>query len=278
MIQKIFGLAALSLAALLTGCGSIIGPTAAEETLQAQNYALSTQITDLRSTATVEADRMMITVEHAATEVRAVALQRDALRATMIARGTDPGFLDVTEPEGLPDGISANDLLNGSTGSAPQVAAPPVTPPGGGTGIDPSQVQPGIPTITPAPQTGARLTNPALTTSVGSDDCATDNVNTFQDTTSAIYIVATAVDFPAGTTMTARWTFGGNVMGSYDIPFDFAIDNACVWAFIDQTDFQFTPGTWTVELLVNNQPSIGPITFSIIGTGSTAEEAMSEGS
>ena len=277
MTQKIIGVMTLFSLTLLTGCGSIIGPTAAEETLQAQNYTLSTQITDLRATATVETDRMMITVEHAATEVRAVSLQRDALRATMIARGTDPGFLDVTEPDGLPDGISADQLL-GNNGTAP-VAAPPVTPPGGNTtGIDTSQGQQIIPTITPAPQSGARLTNPTLASGVGSDDCAIDNVNSFQDTAPAIYVVATAVDFPANTTITARWSFGGNVMGSYDIPFDFAIENACVWAFIDQTDFDFSPGTWTVELLINGQPAVGSLTFTILGAGNTTEDAMQDGS
>ena len=130
---KILQLATLAL--LISACGGIVGPTAQEATLQARNNELGTQIADLRQTATVEMDRMMVTVEHSETEVRSVAFQRDALRATVIARGTDAGFVDVTIPQdgaGLPPGIDTGSLL---PTPAPGVAAPPVTPPGA---VDPN--------------------------------------------------------------------------------------------------------------------------------------------
>lgn len=264
-----------ALALLLSACGGIVGPTAQEATLQARNDELGTQLADVRQTATVEMDRMMVTLEHAATEVRSVGFQRDALRATLIARGTDAGFVDVTIPgagEGLPPGIDSGSLL---PTPAPGAAAPPVTPPGaedpnaGSVGnpaavIDPNQVAQA--TTTPAaPTTGARLVEPVLATGVLSNDCAADNVTTFAPTIPEIYVVATAVDFPAGTTITARWSREGTVQGSYDIPFSFEIQQACVWAFIDQTDFPFTPGSWTVELLVNGAPGVGPLAFTITG-------------
>lgn len=261
------------LALVISACGTIVGPTAQEMTLAAQNQSLGTQIADLRATATVEVDRMMITVEHAETEVRAVVRQRDALRATMIARGTDPGFLDVTQPEAgdLPPGIDPNLLLPQATPGA----APPITP---GAPVDPNAapLDPNaLPTPTSAlpPTTGPRLENVILATGVGSDDCATDNVTTFPNTIAEIYVVATARDFPAETTVTARWSREGTVMGAYNIPFNFEITNACIWAFIDQTDFVFTPGTWTVELDINGTPATAPLTFTISDAGGGAAES-----
>jgi hypothetical protein len=275
-----------ALATLISACGGIVGPTAQEATLQARNNDLGTQIADLRQTATVEMDRMMVTVEHSETEVRSVAFQRDALRATLIARGTDAGFVDVTIPQdgaGLPPGIDTGSLL---LTPAPGAAAPPVTPPGAGdpnaSGVgdpaavlDPNQVEQGTPTAV-APTTGARLVDPVLATGVLNNDCAANNFTTFDSTTEAIYVVATAVDFPVGTTVTASWSREGTVQGSYDIPFDFAIQQACVWAFIDQSDFPFTPGNWTVEILVNGQPSVGPVAFTITGEAPAAAEAPTD--
>jgi hypothetical protein len=273
---KVALLAGLALA--ISACGSIVGPTAQEMTLQSRNDELSTQISDLRQTATVESDRMMITAEYAATEVRAVAFQRDALRATLIARGTDTGFIDVTLPQNageLPPGIDTDSLLPtpGSDNNAP-----PVTPPGAApvATIDPAQIAATTPTPA-APATGARLVNPVLATGVGADDCASNSFTTFDSTATEIYVVATAVDFPANTVVTARWTREGVVMGSYDIPFGFEIGEACIWAFIDQSDFAFTPGSWTVEMLVNQQPAVGPIPFTITGPAPVTEgDAMDD--
>jgi len=256
-------------AMVVSACAGIVGPTAQEMTLQSRNVELSTQISDLRQTATVETNRMMITVEHASTEVRSVGFQRDALRATLIARGTDAGFVDVTAPnssDDLPDGIDSASLL---PTPGPGSAAPPaVTPAGAGDDatLDQSQVAAG--TATPAAEaTGPRLTDPVLATGVNNNDCAANSQTSFPSSTQEIYIVATALDFPVGTTVTARWSQDGTVLGTYEIPFDFAIDGACIWAFIDQTDFAFTPGNWTVELLVNGSPGLGPIPFTITGTG-----------
>lgn len=256
------------LALTVSGCGAVLGPTDAEVTLQAQNDTLSTQIADLRQTATVETDRMMVTLEHAATEVRSVGFQRDALRATLIARGTDPGFLDVTAPEGaaLPDGISPESLLP-ADGNNAIAAVPAVTPVGAAPAVAPGAT---TPTVTPPPQDGPRLSNPVLASGVQNNDCAANDLTTFTSTNEAIYIVATAQDFPAGTVMTARWALEGQVQGSYDIPFNFEIQEACVWAYIDQSDFPFTPGNWTVELLINQLPAVGPLPFTITGAEAPA--------
>lgn len=258
------------LALLASACGAVLGPTAQEATLQARNNELSTQISDLRATATVEVDRMMITVEHAQTEVNSVAQQRDGMRATQIARGTDATFFDANIPSqsDLPVGITPEGLIQPNLTGTEIQAAPPVTPPGGGLAVTPAAGgQQGIGTPTPPPQTGPRLTNPMLTTAVGNDDCAVNTSTSFPDTTPEIYIVANAVEFPANTTVTTTWTREGEVMDSYDYTYDFAIENACIWSFIDQTDFTFTPGNWTVQLQLSTGGGVGPISFTVTGSG-----------
>ncbi|MEO1444022.1 MAG: hypothetical protein AAFV33_26725, partial [Chloroflexota bacterium] len=263
-------------ASFISACGAIVGPTAQEMTLQAQNNEMSTQIFDLRQTATVEVDRMMITVEHAQTEVSSVQLQRDAMRATSLARGTDPAFFEASIPGGnnLPVGITPEVLIPVDPNDP--AVAPPITPAG-------APVQPQGQPTQPAPQPtvpldGPRLSSPTLTTSVGNDDCATASLNTFEAATPEIYIVATAMEFPANTTVTTTWTRDGQVMDSYDFTYDFEIDGACIWSFIDQTDFAFTPGNWAVQLQLSTGGGVGPLPFSITGgeDATMEEDAMME--
>ncbi len=265
----------------LSACGAVLGPTAQEMTLQTRNDELSTQIFDLRSTATVEVDRMMITVEHAQTEVNSVLDDRGGMRATSIAQGTEAGFFDVNIPQGanLPQGVTPEGLLPQDALADP-AAAPPVTPPGAAP-VNPNAAGGGgAPAATPPPATGARLTNPTLTTTVGTDDCATSSQVSFDEGTPEIYIVANAVEFPAGTTVTTTWTREGEVIDTYDYTYDFSIDNACIWSFIDQTDYAFTPGQWAVQLQVNGGAGISPVAFSVTGQApaqAEGEGAMDEG-
>jgi hypothetical protein len=260
-----------SMAWVISACGAIVGPTAQEMTLQAQNNVMSTQMFDLRQTATVEIDRMMITVEHAQTEVSSVQLQRDAMRATSLARGTDPAFFDVNIPGGnnLPAGITPEAII--SANSNDPVFAPPITPVGA---LEQSAAQPTQPPTIAVPVAGARLVSPALTTNVGNDDCATTTETTFDETTPEIYIVATAVEFPPNTTVTTTWTRDGQVIDSYDFTYDFEIDGACIWSFIDQTEYAFTPGQWAVQLQVSAGGGVGPLSFTVTGSGG---DAMNEG-
>lgn len=276
------GLRVLILALLLgtvTGCGAVLGPTAGEMTLQAQNSELGTQVAYLSSTATVEVDRMMVTVEHASTEVRAVAIQRDRLRATLQARGTDVEFLDLTQPQidDLPDGISPDQLLGANDGVNPAVA-PPVTPPGADV-VPPAPGGADAAAGTPVPDAapgGLQVLNPTLTTGVDSNDCAINSQTSFGENTVEIYLVTRAVSFPVGTTVTTRWAREGEVVASFPFTYDFAIDDACIWSFIDQTDVAFTPGNWSVAMDVNGQPTVGPISFTITGTAPAEPDVMEE--
>ncbi len=235
---------------LMGACGSIVGPTAMESTLQAQNFDLSTQLALVRSTATVEMARMLVTVEVLSTESRELNAQRDRLVATLQGRGTDVGFIQSTLPDGqgLPEGISADLLLSGLT------PLPPATQLGATTLTG---------NITPTPPILTRLLEPTLSNGVNSNDCASTSLTSFSADTPEIYIVARALDLKAGSVVTARWTYEGAVRGQYDIPFDFDVSNACIWAYIDQSDFEFTPGNWTVALDVDGYNLVAALPFSI---------------
>lgn len=282
---------------LVSACGAVVGPTAQEMTLQSQNHTLGTQIAQLQSTATVEVDRMMITVEHAQTEVSGVQGQRDAMRGTAVARGTESSFFGInipsnTDAEGgiadLPNGINPQGLLPQDAIADPLSEAPAVTPPANGNG----PIRPNLDTATtPLPPvnattqpsqdvqtatTGARLTNPTLSTGYDGNDCAVGASTSFPQETPEIYIVTNAVDFPAGTTVSTTWLQNGEVMDSYSYTYEFPIEGNCIWSFIDQTDFAFTPGNWSVEMQVNGGAGIGPINFTITGNG-TAPDEMTDG-
>jgi len=258
---------AVALTAIVSGCGSIVGPTAQEMTLIAQNQDLTTQIAQVRQTATHEFDNLQITAEFAAILVRRNALERDALRATLIARGTDPGFIDVT----LPQGIAPDVVIPNTTGATVPIA-PAVTPPGG--------VNTPIPLITATatatpPASGTRLTEVVMASGVDNNDCALDSVSSYAATAERIYVVGRALEFPAGTQIRAVWSYEGQQRGAYDISFDFAIDNACIWAFIDQSEFEFTPGNWTVQLAVNGVTTNPPLAFTVIAQ--PAADPMTQG-
>ncbi|MFZ4826048.1 MAG: hypothetical protein ACOYLB_01710 [Phototrophicaceae bacterium] len=241
---------------LMGACGSIVGPTAMESTLQAQNFDLSTQLALVRSTATVEMARMLVTVEVLSTESRELNAQRDRLVATLQGRGTDVGFIQSTLPDGqgLPEGISADLLLSGLTPlpATTQLGATTLT-----GNITPT------PAVTPTPPILTRLLEPTLSNGVNSNDCASTSLTSFSADTPEIYIVARALDLKAGSVVTARWTYEGAVRGQYDIPFDFDVSNACIWAYIDQSDFEFTPGNWTVALDVDGYNLVAALPFSI---------------
>jgi hypothetical protein len=70
---------------LIAACS---GQSTVEQTLVAENQALSTQMADTHSTATVEADRAMVTLEHALTEIKHVDNQHVQLLSTLVGRGT----------------------------------------------------------------------------------------------------------------------------------------------------------------------------------------------
>jgi hypothetical protein len=210
-----------------------------ELTLVATQIALNTQIAAVRNTATVQAERIQVTVEYMATQVRSAEVQNDQLRATLVARGIDPQALTNIDPSSitpLPPGVVNNVPQPEITGEA-------------------------IPPITPTPGGAPALTDIVTSENVGNDDCAVGVTSTFSASAQQIYVVATALNIQPGTTIVSRWQVGGQEI-VHDFTPDFEINQNCIWFFIDQVDTTFTPGNWNVQLEINGS-AVGTATFSI---------------
>ncbi len=219
-------------------------------TLIAQNATLQSEIGGVRQTATVDAERLQITVDYMGTLIGRAEEQRALLQATLVARGTDPANI-------------AN--------IAPQFNTPFPTP--GGASPDNALLPTPVPQQTEIIQesTTPALVNYTIASGVGNDDCALNNVSAFTTADSEIYVVATGENITSGTNIAARFSVAGQEI-LHDFTPDFDIDGACVWFFIDQNDLAFRAGTWSVQLELNGTPASPPIPFTITG-----EEAMSEG-
>lgn len=213
-----------------------------ELTLVAQKLSLETQIAEVRQTATVDSERLQITVEYMGTLVSRAEQQRFELQATQIERTPDPA--------GNP------------TGNQP-LTTPFPTP--GGTVVDNAALTPAPDaevTATPEDPGVPELQNIVMSTGVGSDDCAAGITSTFTTSTVEIYVVATAVNITPGTNIAARFSVAGQEI-RHDFTPDFEIDGNCVWFFIDQTDLEFRPGNWSVQLELNGAPASTPVAFTI---------------
>ncbi len=209
-----------------------------ELTLVATQVALNTQIAAIRQTATVGAERIQVTVEYMATQVRSAEVQNDQLRATLVSRGIDPQTFTNIDPLSITP-------VPGVTNNAAQ----------------PEATFEAIPLITPTPGDGPTLTNIVMSENVGDDDCAVGPTSTFTTSAQQIYIVATALNIQPGTAIVSRWQIGGQEI-VHDFTPDFEIDQNCIWFFIDQVDTAFTPGNWNVQLEINGSP-VGTVNFSI---------------
>jgi hypothetical protein len=100
---------------------------------------------------------------------------------------------------------------------------------------------------------------------VGKNDCALAAVNSFPTTVKQIYVVATAVNIAPGAKLTSRWSYEGQEVVVHDFAPDFAINENCIWFFIDPNDAPFTPGKWSVLLELDGIPQGQPTPFTING-------------
>lgn len=211
-------------------------------TLIAQNATLQSEIGAVRETATVEAERLQITVDYMNTLVSRVEGDRVQMQATLVSRGTDPASI-------------AN--------IAPQFNTPfpvPGTPAGNAPVVSPSPVDAAVTQEVTTPA----LVNYMMSPGVGNDDCALNPTSSFTTNTAEIYVVATGMNIPAGTNIAARFSVGGQEI-RHDFTPDFDINGNCIWFFIDQSDLTFQPGTWSVVLELNSTAVTPPIPFSITG-------------
>jgi hypothetical protein len=264
-------LLALWSAAALAGC-NFFAPDTSVQLLEEENRAYSTQIAEIRATATFVGDQFLATQQAAETAVRSVDLQSTRIASTLVARGTplvDASAITPIPPTPLPIGAMLEGGSAGDNAVNPQLVTPMVTPGGSARGsipVGPTPAFTDLPQSAPTPLPPINSSGQAASGDAGivTDDCPVSPTSSFTAAATTIYVTAIARSLPAGSTVTSRWLFGGVEQVSYDWTPDFDIDGACIWFFITPEAVAFSPGAWSVELLLNGA-SVGSNTFTIAG-------------
>ena len=211
----------------LAGCG----PSEDQVRATAAQQAVETTVSNLRATATVARARMQITLDFVGTRVMRAEQSGLFLRANLVALGTEGVFIDanlerlqlVPSPTALaatPTRPSAPEFSI-STAAADDRSQPIVTPP---------------PTAVVTAEDRPRLDNIVLATGVGRDDCAVNINPVFSPQSDVIYVVARAFNIPTDAKISSSWQRQGTQVVQHSFQTEFAIDDNCIWFFIDQTD------------------------------------------
>lgn len=258
----------ITLVVLTSGC-NFFAPPAAEQTLAADHAATSTQMVNIRQTATAQADRLAITVEHAQTSVRAADAQSTRIAATLNATGMifiDLRFITPEFPTPLP-----NEGTDTNGNSPPVFAITPITSGEGAQGNSSLQGQP-IPTplIEPTIDPDApRLSDIVLTTAVGADDCPTNITSVFPTNAQGVYVSAVAHNLMPTNVVTSRWMREGVEVVPYNWSPNFEIEEGCIWFYMPASDVDFSAGNWSVQLELDGVPAGQPVMFTVTGTADT---------
>ncbi len=280
---------------LLAACGD----ATTERTLEANYQAAGTRVADIRTTGTVQTARLQTTLDYVSTRSVLAATQSGFLKATLNSRGTpmqsllayQNQIMGVRTPTRTPTpGASPTPrplIIGGQRASDPDlnmersqagITTTPTLLPGTPTqpGVTPladlvTATPERIPTTfsSPAPDQ-PRLVDPRLGTQIGANsDCVDNPQTTFTPDTAEIYISVQVENAPAGTEFVSRWLLNGDEIITHSYTPDFPIDGRCIWFFVDQTEITFTPGNWTVEMLINGQPVLEPQPFTIVDPASS---------
>ncbi len=256
----------IAFALLISACSS----DGTQQTLVAENAMLSTQIVDLRVTATYQADELQQTREYVETIIPKANRLRDELASTLQAAGIDvtlhpvesnPSFTlgtVVTRPAPNTGGQQQTIIVEGTSMPAPAQAGSTSDAPIGG--VTPTVGQPS-------------LYNLITAEGVGSNDCALSSVTSFSADTAQIYVVATASNITAGMTIGAQWYLGDTLLTKQEFSPEQDINDNCVWFYAEPVDFPFTAGNYRVELLINGNVVTGAQASFAIQPGTNAPES-----
>ena len=205
-------------------------PADPESPIELTSSSLKTQIAAIRRSATVAVERLQITVIGARSQLEQIRGNYESLSGTLTARGYDPASVA---------------LPTAAAGSAARAAAPTVrstataliiTPPATvGTGESDET------------RSAPRLSDFRIGLEVGDDDCIAAPLLTLAANVPAIYTSARAQNLPAGAQLRTIWYAAGEERASLTYTPDFAIEDSCVWFFINPSDTPFVPGVWEVR-------------------------------
>ena len=220
-------------------------------------------IESLRATATVVRARMKTTLEYAGTRVGQAEEAAGLLRYSLISLGTDTNFVETSVKliRSIPTLAPKPTLA--STREQAIGAITPIPPP-----TDVPIVAATTQATNPPPaadENRPRLENIVMASGVNDYDCAIDANPRFTPQSLAIYIVAEAYNVAAGATISSRWYRRGTEVAYFSFQAENDINGNCIWFFIDQTDTTFIPGSWSVEIRVDDVSIATPIAFQITG-------------
>lgn len=253
---KLIIYSALLITVLLT---SACGTSTEELTLVADHHIINTQMVDVRASATVMRARMQTTLDFAGTRAIEVEQQGQFLRSTLVSLGTESAYINNNLP--LPGNFPTFTPQPTSPISAPVTRAPqPQATEELNADGTPIQITPPPTEVTTQP----RLENIVLSSGVNNNDCAIDTNPRFTPASTEIYIVATAYNVPANTTITSIWQSNGTEVALFSFQTQATIDGNCIWFFIDQNDAEFVVGAWSVELKIDEVSAAPPMPFQIV--------------
>ncbi|MFW5709316.1 MAG: hypothetical protein ACOCX5_03745 [Chloroflexota bacterium] len=259
-----FGLLTLLVSMLLVACGETSGT--AQQTLVAHDASMGTLRAAVAATSTANVERLLSTLDYSELQLTRVNEISGRMQSTLRARDIDIN-LSITQTP-TPGPTSAIVVATSTAPPPPGNFTPSPTREITATPTD-VPVTPVFSTPTPTSQiiiSNDKLRDVVLATGVGSDDCATDAVDSFTSEADQIYIVARAFDIAPGTTVTSVWerTSTGEALATFAFTPDFEIDDECIWFFATPEDFAFTPGNYRVTLQVEGVPADIPVGFSIV--------------
>lgn len=253
----------------VSACNFFTQPTDLQ-TENLENEIAATQIAQVRETATVNADRLLITLEYAQTAVRDVEIRSTRIASTLVASGML--FVDASGLTLVPETEEAG----ASAGSTPAMAERFVTPVVSGQGSARSNIpiqEPPTPTpIATADPSMPTLTNLTLTERVGADDCPIGASTSFTTNTTDIYATAVAHNLGPSNVVMSTWTRDGAQAAFYEWSPNFEISEACIWFHLPASAVEFVPGNWSVQLALDGAPVGSPLTFTITGNSPTEME------
>ncbi|MDZ4767246.1 MAG: hypothetical protein SGI73_22110 [Chloroflexota bacterium] len=281
----------------LLGACNFFAPETSVQLLDTENQAFSTQIADVRATATTLSDFLLATQQVGQTAVRAVDQQSTRIASTLVARGMlvidSSGIVPIAPTPLSIDAVMAG--VNGGDSAAfnPQLVTPMVTGDGAARGsiavgptpalvASPTPIPgfaplnpttpPNLPAVDNRAGNGApALTNVAFSSSVGVDDCPISPTTTFSGSASSIYVSAVGQMLTSSNVVSSRWLLDGVEQVIYTWSPSALVDGACIWFYITPEGVPFTPGSWSVELTIDGA-TVSTSGFTIEG------DAMSDGS
>lgn len=246
------------LCALLASCAPAREP-AVELTAAAQNATLSTEVANARASATYGADQRAATQVAASDVISRARGRQNSMISTLEALDIPRPDVRQITPAVLPTSLIQN------TPTPDTLAA------GGVTLAAPTQDPNTTPTFTPAPTdipptqdpNAPRIANLMTAPAVGRDDCAQNPTTSFRTTTSQIYVVMLAYNLSPGNVVASRWFKDGQAMAFYEFSPNFTVNGACIWFFVDQTDFTFEAGANYEIVLSVNGVSVDTARFTV---------------